>query len=273
MERNSLVYSTYVGDGDSSSSKNLVNSNLYQDIESVRMKECLGHVQKRLKKHPKKKSNFFCKLSAGKIERVGQLYALVVAQNRGKTPTEIQTALWILLEHFVEQHDNCPYSTTSWCSHQKASAETAEDPTVAIPPLRQAYLTDSEYGRAKEVFASLSMCGALTMGQTQNGNKPLHSIIWHNSPKSKYVGQKSIQASTALTVSTFNDGEMALASVLEAFSIIRSYSTLLHHSRRDHARNHKTYLAVLESQKRRRRQLTSRAITVESSRKRRAKKS
>ena len=33
------------------------------------------------------------KLSIGKIERVGQLYALVVAQNRGKTPTEIQNAL------------------------------------------------------------------------------------------------------------------------------------------------------------------------------------
>ena len=272
VERNSLVYSTYVGDGDSSSFKNVVNSNPYKRIESVRKEECLGHVQKRLKKHLKKKSILFCKLSASKIERVGQLYALVT-QNRGKTPAQIQSALCNLLEHLYEKHANCPYSTDSWCYHQKARAENAEDPTLPIPPVRHPYLTDGEYGRAREVFASISMCGALTMGQTQNANESLHSIIWHNSPKSKYVGQKSIEASTALAFSTFNDGEMAIASVLEALSISPSYTTLLHLSRRDRARNQKKDRAILESQKRRRRQLTARVVTAESSRKRRAKKS
>ena len=274
VERNRLVYSTCVGDGDSSSFKNLVNSNPYQGIETVRKEECLGHVQKRLKKHLKKKSNVFCKLSAGKIERVGQLYALVVTQNRGNSPNEIQSALCNLLEHLIENHGNCPYSTGSWCYHQKARAGHNDDPTISIPPLRQPYLTDGEYGRAKEVFASfasLSMCEALTMGQTQNANESLHSKIWHNSPKAKYVGQKSIEASTSLAVSTFNDGEMAIASVLDALSISPSYSTLLHLSRRDHARNQKRERAILESQKRRRRQLTTRTITAESSRKRRAK--
>ena len=273
VERHRLVYSTYVGDGDSSSFMNLVKSDPYQGIETVRKEECLGHVQKRLKKHLKENSDLFCKLSVGKMERVGQLYALVVAQNRGKTPNEIQNALWNLLEHLVEKHANCPYSTKSWCYYQKARAENVEDPTATIPPLRQPYFTDSEYGRAKEVFASfasLSMCEALTMAQTQNANESLHSIIWHHSPKAKYVGQKSINASTALAVSTFNDGEMAIASVLDALSISPSYSTLLHLSRRDHARNQKRERALLESQKRRRRQLTAHAITTESSRKRSA---
>ena len=92
VERHRLVYSAYVGDGDSSSFMNLVKSDLYQGIETVRKEECLGHVQKRLKKHLKEKSDLFCKLSVGKIERVVQLYALVVAQNRGKTSNEIQNA-------------------------------------------------------------------------------------------------------------------------------------------------------------------------------------
>ena len=274
VERNQLVYCTYVGDGDSSSYKNLVNSNPYDGIETVRKEECLGHVQKRLKKHLKKKSNLYSKLSVSKVERVGQLFALVVTQNRGKTPSEIQKALWNLLEHLVEKHTNCPFSTDSWCYFQKARAVNFEDPSFVIPPLRQPYLTESEYGRAKEVFASfasLSMCGALTMGQTQNANESLHSIIWHNSPKAKYVGQKSIEASTALAVTTFNDGEMVLASVLNSLSISPSYSTLLHLSRRDHARNQKRERAILESQKRRRRQLTTRSIAAESSRKRRSK--
>ena len=115
------------------------------------------------------------------------------------------------------------------------------------------------------------MCGALTIGHTQNANESLHSIIWHNSLKAKYVGQKSIVASTALAVSTFNDGEMAIASVLDALSISPSYSTLLHLSRRDHDRNEKKERAIKESQKRRRRQLATRSITAESSRKRRSK--
>ena len=274
VERNNLVYSTYVGDGDSSSFTNLQKSDPYQGIEHVRKEECLGHVQKRLKMRLKKKSTVFPKISAGKVERVGQLYALVVAQNRGKTPAEIHDALWNLLEHLVEKHTNCPYSVESWCYYQKRRAENAEDSTITVPPLRQPYLNEPEYERAKEVFAtfaSLSMCGALTMGQTQNANESLHSIIWHNSPKAKYVGQISIEASTSIAVATFNEGEMALASLLEALSISCSYSTLLHLSRRDRARNQNRERAILETQKRRRRQLTARAITAESSRKRSSK--
>ena len=109
------------------------------------------------------------------------------------------------------------------------------------------------------------------MGQTQNSNESLHSMIWDNSPKTKHVGQRSIEASTALTVCTCNDGEIALASVLDAMSIVPSYSTLLHLTRRDQARNLNRERAILETQKRRRRQLTARAITAASSRKRRAK--
>ena len=149
------MYSTYVGDGDSSSFKNLINSHPYDGIETVRNEECLGHVQKRLKKHLKKKSSAFCKLAAGKVECVGQLYALVVVQNRGKTPSEIQNALWNLLDHLVEKHANCPYSIESWCYFQKARAENFEDPTVTIPPLRQPYLTDSDMEGQKKYLHPL----------------------------------------------------------------------------------------------------------------------
>ena len=274
VDRNKIVYSTYVGDGDSSSFKNLCKSDPNKGVELVRKDECLGHVQKRLKKHLKKKSISFYKISASKVERVGQLYALVVSQNKGKTSEQIQTALWNLPEHLVENRVNCPFATDSWCYYQAALAANSNDPSFQIPPLRAAYLNDSEYGRAKKffsTFASLSMCGALNMGQTRNTNEYLHSIIWHNSPKAKYVEQKSIEASTALAVSTFNGGAMALASVLNAMSITPSYNTLRHFAKRDRDRNLKRERAVLETQKRRRHLLTARAITAESSRKRRAK--
>ena len=145
------------------------------------------------------------------------------------------------------------------------------------PHLRQPYLTGPEYQRAaKEVFnsfASMTMCGALTMGKTQNANESLHSIVWHNSPKAKHIGQTSIDASTAIAVVTFNDGDIALSAVLSALSIPCSYSTLLHLSRRDRDRNTNRDRSILEIQKRRRRQLAVRQITAESSRKRREKHS
>ena len=54
-------------------------------------------------------------------------------------------------------------------------------------------------------------------------------------------------------------------------SIVPSYNTLLHLTRRDQTRNSNRERAILETQKRCRRQLTARAITAASSRKRRAK--
>ena len=113
------------------------------------------------------------------------------------------------------------------------------------------------------------MCGALTMGKTQNANESLHSIVWHNSPKAKHIGQKSFDISTAIAVATFNDGDIALSPLLSALSIPSSYTTLLHLSRRDRARNVNRARAILETQKRRRRQLAARQITAESFRKRR----
>ena len=42
MEKNKLVYSTYIGDGDSSSFKNLLKADPYNGVEIVRKEECLG---------------------------------------------------------------------------------------------------------------------------------------------------------------------------------------------------------------------------------------
>ena len=53
------------------------------------------------------------KLAASKVERVGQLFALVVVRNRGRSPSEILLALLTLLEHLVEKYENCPFSLDS----------------------------------------------------------------------------------------------------------------------------------------------------------------
>ena len=266
LSQHQLVYSTYIGDGDSSSFKRVVASDPYNGQEQVRKEECLGHVQKRLKKHLKKGSSTSPAIAKSKVERIGQLYALVVVLNRGKSATEIQLTLHNLLDHLAEKHANCPSASTSWCYYGRALAERELKPEVSLPKLRQPYLSVPEIARANEVFslfASEAMCSSLTMGKTQNSNEALHSVVWHNSPKAKHVGQKSIHCSTALAVSSFNEGSLCIAAVL------REYSEPL--AERDRQRNAKKDRAILETIKRRRRQLTVRTTAAEASRRRREK--
>ena len=126
VPRNGLVYSTYIGDGDSSSFKKVTESKPYGSLEVVRKEECLGHVQKRLKKHLSKKSKTLPKISMSKVERIGQLYALVVVQNRGRTPENIRAALWTMIGHLGEDHSTCPVRRDSWCYFARAQAELAQ---------------------------------------------------------------------------------------------------------------------------------------------------
>ena len=185
-----------------------------------------------------------------KVERVGHLYALVVVCNRGKSAATIQQALFNLIDHLGEQHSNCPSTTDSWCYYARAQAERDQDCTVPLPPLRKPYLTVPEIERSREcfsTFASIAMCSSLAMGKTQNSNESLHSVVWHNSLKAKYSGQKSILSSTALAVSTFNEGSLSFAAVLKEYGISPSYSSLSHFAERDRYRNFTKDRAILET--------------------------
>ena len=119
IEKNQLVYDTYIGDGDSSSFKNLLKSNPYKSLVTVRKEECLGHVQKRLKKWLKKKKPSSRGLSEAKADRIAHPYALVIFQNRGRSPDEIRDALQTLVSHIDEKHHSCLVGGGSWCYFQK----------------------------------------------------------------------------------------------------------------------------------------------------------
>ena len=78
IETHNLAYGTNIGDGDSSSFKNLLQSDPYSGVVLIRKEECIGHVQKRLKKRLMKKASG----STSKADRIAHLYALVVVQNK-----------------------------------------------------------------------------------------------------------------------------------------------------------------------------------------------
>ena len=65
-----------------------------------------------------------------KLERIGHLYALVIVQNRGKTPANIQRALYTLENHLVEKHDICGYSLNSCWYYQRTQALSAQNASI-----------------------------------------------------------------------------------------------------------------------------------------------
>ena len=96
-------------------------------------------------------------------------------------------------------------------------------------------------------------------------------MIWHHSPKAKRVGQKSLIASTAMAVLSYNDGSLAYAALLKELGMNVSHNTLEFLARRDRRRNLQRKRRILETHKRRRRQMTTQITAAESSRRRRDK--
>ena len=87
IENHDLVYGTYIGNGDSSSYKNLVKADPYNGVVSVRKEECLCHVQKRTKKRLRKTTKEFKRPDA-KADGITHLYTLVIVQHRMKVLTK-----------------------------------------------------------------------------------------------------------------------------------------------------------------------------------------
>ena len=151
----------------------------------------------------------------------------------------------------------------------------AADDTIPPVFLREPYLSPAEVIRVHDVFeksASLEMCATLTLGKTQNANESLHSVLWHNAPKTKYVGQKSLQASASLAVSTFNEGSMIFALILAELGVSCSFTALNHFALMDKNRNHSRVRAMSVTHKIRRSVLKSKSLAVEASRRKREKR-
>ena len=198
----------------------MLQSDPYSGVVPIRKAECIGHVQAN-----KEGCRFAESLKAKRTT-----CALVVLPHRGKSASEIQVALQVLLSHTKEKHDHCPPGDSSWCYFQKRMAQYIIDGGSTPPSTREPYLTPAEFARAVEVlkvFESLSFCSSITLGKTENSNESLHNMLWHNSPKSKHVGQKSLAASTGLSVLSFNDGSLPYSRVMEKLGITISHHTLM----------------------------------------------
>ncbi|XP_029161124.1 uncharacterized protein LOC114932878 [Nylanderia fulva] len=126
-----VKYVNYIGDGDSKTFKGLLES---QQVEnsSVKKKECIDHVQKRMGTRLRKLKNAMKglggkgKLTAKLIDELSVYFGLAIRRNHNSIEN-MRREIWATLYHKLStdekpQHDKCPPGKDSWCKWQLAKA-------------------------------------------------------------------------------------------------------------------------------------------------------
>jgi len=134
VEKRNLQYTTFIGDGDSSSYPTVVGADPYHGKE-IKKGECIGHVQKRvgtnlrnirknMSKERKKKVFGRGKLNDAAINYIQNCYGLAIRQNthclyqRKKNVSATLTHCSDIKPE-SERHKWCNRTPDSWCSFQK----------------------------------------------------------------------------------------------------------------------------------------------------------
>lgn len=221
-EKLGINYKNYIGDGDSKTFQGIVVNN-----PTVKKKECIDHVQKRMgtrlrnKKKITKGLGGRGKLTGNLIDKLTIYYGLAIRRNSDSIEN-MRREIWATLYHKLStdkkpQHQFCPEGPKSWCSWQKSKFEKdlanyKHKPALplqvfnAIKPIYKDFSTDD----------LLSRCLG---GYTQNSNESFNSLVWSIAPKTVSSGKTVLEIATNLTVGIYNDGYFSVMQVLQELGV------------------------------------------------------
>ena len=158
------------------------------------------------------------KLTEPKAEYISSNYSTVVRQHRGQSAALIARGLNIFLSHVSGIHSSCP---EEYWSRWRQTSSSSKPPPAALTNY-----SPLEINKIKEVFnvyATEEFCSHLTLGMTQNANESLHNTIWNLCPKAKYVSPQSVEISTAVAVTIFNEGEISIFGFMKDLQLNPPY--------------------------------------------------
>ena len=268
VQKHNLCYTTFIGDGDSSSYPAVVEENPYQGKE-VKKGECVGHVQKRVgsnlirlrKSLPKERKK--CIFGTGKLTTAGinyiqNCYGLAIRQNTGNL-YQMKKNVGAILHHVSDikpdeaRHKWCPRTEDSWCTHWNQSKKQSNN--LNLPP------NIIEEPEIKQIFDRLrddKLLSKCLHGKTQNVNESLNGIIWTRCPKRVYVTRKTLEIGVYSAVLEFNDGKRGIekAMIIAGLNIGTFQSALSEKV----VRRHKRTIQQKSSEKGKRRRKDLRAI-------------
>ena len=232
VEKNNLIYSEYLGDGDTSSFKEVITRDPYEqyDVQPIKL-ECVGHVQKRLGtrlrnivkacKGTKNPISGKGKLTENIINSMQNYYGMAIRSNSNNLYA-MKKAVGAILWHctaFSDQdkrHALCPRAANTWCKWQldKLNGTKTYKNNISIPIEINA--------RIKSIFDDLSSDELLKKclhGQTQNTNEAFNSIIWTRCPKNVFISRSTFEVGINSAVVHYNDGGNGIKAVFSHFGL------------------------------------------------------
>ena len=271
IKKHNLRYTSYIGDGDSSSFKLVQESKPYGDNVEIIKKECIGHVQKRMGSRCRtlRQAKKSVTLSDGKkiggrgrltdkaINTLQNHYGMAIRQNIDNMYA-MKKAIIAVMHHSSdianeeERHKYCPRTKNGWCKWwtDKLNGEKKYKTNINLPLAVMEEL--------KPIFRDLSSDDLLSRclhGQTQNENECLNAFIWRKCPKEVYVSRKVIEIGSSSAVIEFNDGKCGAQKIFKALGMTTGRFTRQGCIKKDRVRISNSGNKSMESTKKRRKQL------------------
>ena len=195
-EKHGLIYSEFLGDGDSKAYNRIVTERVYGE-QNVSKLECVGHVQKRMgsrlrelkrrltgtKLHDGKAISGKGRLTDKLIDSLQVYYGQAIRQYT-QSVERMRDAVMAIWHHSRStddtlDHDLCPKGKDSWCGFQRdvATGQKSYKHDHSIP--------DAICQQILPIFKALSsdaLLQACVHGGTQNQNEALNALIWQRAP-------------------------------------------------------------------------------------------
>ena len=239
IEKHHLVYTTYVGDGDSSSFAEVADAcfKKFGDKYLVLKEDCIGHIQKRMGTNLRsyKNKNKGKKLADGGtvggrgrltdavIDSLQNYYGYAIRNNTNDIE-KMEKAIWAIFYHSIQgenepceiQHQFCPQGKNSWCRFQRdiASNTTTYNQRKCLPAIFRPEL--------KYIFERLSdyeLLSRCQKGLTQNQNEALNNVLWSKCPKRVFCGKQRLECCVASSVIQWNAGAGSAGNVLKRLGV------------------------------------------------------
>ncbi|XP_014478531.1 PREDICTED: uncharacterized protein LOC106746440 [Dinoponera quadriceps] len=258
VEKHGVMYTNYVGDGDSKTYTGIINAKPYGDENEIVKKECVGHVQTRMGTRLRgcKKNNPGIggknKLTAKLIDKLSIYYCLAIRRNCN-SKDDMKKAIWATFYHYSStdskpQHHFCPEGPESWCKWQQAKA------TNKLKNFRHDYaaLPKEVLDVIKPIYENLSNDKLLERcvgGYTQNSNESFNQLIWKIAPKTMNSGAEIVNIAVFLATYMFNNGVTLLLEIMNVLGISVGSGTHLYAAEEDETRIAKAELQAQEQTK------------------------
>ena len=209
VEKYSVRYKYYIGDGDAKTFPAISAKNVYGDNFQVEKRECCGHTAKRFGKKARdlKTKMSGQKLPDGKglsgqgrltgkwLDKLQQFNGNAIRENCNSVQ-DMRNAIWATYFHYIStdkspQHSLCPVGPNSWCKWQRAKDKGK------LKDFKHKHDLPVECMKAlKNIYQDLSEVELLQRclgGYTQNSNESLNNNIWTILPKRTFSGFQTLK--------------------------------------------------------------------------------